>query len=70
MSSPIIYDLNDLARILRITPRTARTYNSRAIMNRRAGNPRPGDFPPPDYSISGSPAWLESTITQWRKGTK
>lgn len=59
------WSLYDLADVLGVTYNSARTYHGRAEINRRRGNPKPGDLPPPDRRFGRSPVWTPETIESW-----
>ena len=65
MTTVRFYSLARIATAAGITAESARTYHKRAERNRRGGNPRPGDLPPPDHRIDGKPIWAEQTIAAW-----
>lgn len=63
-------DLHDIAQLAGVTDGSMRQYHKNAAMNRRAGNPRPGDLPEPDAIIgtrsqTAHPGWRVTTIRQW-----
>lgn len=60
-----LYDLRGVAEYARITETSAREYHFRATRNRKAGDPRPGDLPEPDYRFGQSPVWRERTLRRW-----
>lgn len=58
-------DLTAIAHRLGITPDSARTYHARSQQHRAKHTPKPGDMPPPDYTVAGRPAWEKETIEAW-----
>jgi len=57
--------LNDIARIVGISPASARTYHTDANRRRRAGASLPQDMPAPDVIIVRTPVWRPETIAAW-----
>lgn len=52
-----VIGLQEIAALLEVEPRTATQWNWRGLL------------PPPDGSVSGSPAWRRSTILRWAEKT-
>ena len=65
MTMPMFWGLREVARYAGVTYNSARTYHGRAEINRRAGDPKPGDLPPPDARFGNSPVWRPETIVRW-----
>lgn len=66
-------DLHDIAQLAGVTDGSMRQYHKNAVMNRRAGDPRPGDLPEPDAVIgtrprTAHPGWTLDTIRAWLDG--
>lgn len=57
----------EVAAYLQVRKTTVVVYRDRTLRNRNAGNPRPGDLPDPDGSMSGSRGhwWYPKTIIKW-----
>lgn len=64
---PAVLDLDAVADLLGIAQDSARTYHTRATRNRKAGTPKPGDLPAPDYIIGGRPGWMLQTLETWER---
>ena len=54
--------LQDVADLLDVEYNSARTYHGRAEINRRRGEVKPWDLPPPDEYFGRSPVWYPETI--------
>lgn len=57
--------LQDIAAVIEVGIDSMRVYHARALKNRRAGKPRPGDLPAPTETFGRSPVWDADTITAW-----
>jgi prophage antirepressor-like protein len=57
--------LEDVAQVLGVTHKSARTYHQNAQRNRREGHPRQADMPAPDQVYGRVPAWKPGTIQAW-----
>ena len=57
--------LADIAERIGVGIDSIRVYHQRATKNRRDGNPRPGDLPPPYRVVGRSPVWKLQTIIRW-----
>lgn len=57
--------LAEIAERAGITHESMKTYHKRAVANREAGHPRPGDLPPEDIRLSRTPGWSERTVDAW-----
>lgn len=67
LMKPVLLDLSGIAKKLGISEDSARTYHTRAVANRRNGNPRRGDLPVPTWTMGRSPVWDLKTITEWQR---
>lgn len=66
VTAPRLLDLPAVADMLGLTGRTVRNYHQGSERRRRLGDPRPGDFPPPDMRFGRTPVWKVSTIRSWK----
>lgn len=57
MSDPELVGLSDIATRLRVARATVDTWRHR------------GQMPPPDFVVSGRPAWRWQTIRRWAERT-
>lgn len=62
---PGLMTLAEIAQRIDIGENSIRTYHARSAVNRRNGNPRPGDLPAPDFIVGRSPLWQSETINSW-----
>lgn len=58
-------DLAAIADLAGIGRDSMKTYHKRAMANRAAGNPRPGDLPREDIRLGRTPGWERRTVTKW-----
>jgi hypothetical protein len=66
MATTTYWGLQEIAEYLEVKYSSARTYHGRAEINRRRGEPRPGDMPPPDTRFGNSPVWDSEKIILWK----
>lgn len=59
--------VEEIAPLLGVTLKSARTYHQTAQRNRREGSPRPTDMPEPDARFGRTPVWRRDTINAWIK---
>lgn len=66
MTAPTLLTVRAIAERIGVKERTIRNYHQAAERRRRDGEPRPGDFPPPDDRFGITPVWKASTIRRWQ----
>lgn len=57
--------LKDIAEVMGGTVKAVTTLHHRSTRNRREGDVRPGDMPPPDQRVHRIPLWEEATVRAW-----
>lgn len=60
-----LLSIADIAETYRLGVATVRTYNGQAAQRRRAGSPRPHDFPVPVARIGNSPLFDADAVSDW-----
>lgn len=58
----------EIAALVGVSADTIRTYQKRAVANRKAGRPRPTDLPEPKRRVGQSPLWDGEAISEWIRG--
>lgn len=67
MTTAKLLTLPQIAERIGVSVDSIRVYHQRASKNRRDGNVRPGDMPPPDQHFGRSPVWKLATIIAWER---
>ncbi|QTF82167.1 helix-turn-helix DNA binding domain protein [Arthrobacter phage Prairie] len=67
MSTAPELSYDEIAALVGVSADTIRTYQKRAVANRRAGAPRPTDLPEPRRRVGQSPLWDGDEISEWIK---
>ncbi|WBF79039.1 helix-turn-helix DNA binding domain protein [Arthrobacter phage Bolt007] len=65
MSTAPELSYEEIAVLVGVTADTIRTYQKRAVANRKAGAPRPTDLPEPKRRVGQSPLWDGDAIAAW-----
>lgn len=67
MTTAKLLTLPEIAERIGVGVDSIRVYHQRASKNRRDGNVRPGDMPPPDQQFGRSPVWKLASIIRWEQ---
>lgn len=60
-----LLSIAEIATRFGLAAATVRTYNGQAAQRRRAGKPRPHDFPAAAWRVGNSPVFRLSEVDDW-----